>query len=259
MATCTHAISGFTTTGTTSYGSGSFIPAANDLLVVFFMGNTSDPTAINSSVAGQSFSLLATYIETTKISLAIANMFSTNATQSVTVVFGSAQQGLGIFVCRVAGMKRSGPNAVRRVNGVAQIASTQDVIGGTAPTLTFPAATLTGNPILASVVNRLNPAALTAPATFVEQGDTGYSTPTLGGEYITKDSGYTSATITWGATTSTAWTSLGVELDVTNPEKPYRQYGGLQAVQRAATRMQKVQRKWRRTRNGILVPELTYG
>ena len=65
------------------------------------------------------------------------------------------------------------------------------------PTLTFGAAFLTGNVVIAACFNATNPATLTAPTSFTERADVGYATPTRGGEGVTRNSGHTSSSITW--------------------------------------------------------------
>lgn len=77
----------------------------------------------------------------------------------------------------------------------------------------FASACLTENPTLGLVTSALNPANMTEPTGWTEQADTGYTTPTRGAEYVSRDSGHTGTTITWGNTGSASHGALIVELD----------------------------------------------
>jgi hypothetical protein len=90
---------------------------------------------------------------------------------------------------------------------------------GTTPAPVLNLTPLTANLIIGSVANGTNPAALTPRASYTEAPtpDVGYATPTTGLEVMFRNSGETSATITWGGTSATAFASVAIELDVSVP------------------------------------------
>jgi hypothetical protein len=72
-------------------------------------------------------------------------------------------------------------------------------------------AALTGNPTLAAVAS--GDTTTTPPASWTERQDASQSTPTTALEVCTRDSGFTGTTITFGATQSTVYASMAIELD----------------------------------------------
>ncbi|MDP2735983.1 MAG: hypothetical protein Q8P12_07310, partial [bacterium] len=66
---------------------------------------------------------------------------------------------------------------------------------------------------LGAVGNDSNPAGLAAPVGWTEQADVGQGNPPVGLETVTRDSGFTGTTITWGGTSASAFASIIVELD----------------------------------------------
>jgi hypothetical protein len=224
VATVTDALTTATasTTDASSYTSGSFTPGAGNLLVAFVCvtGATgSAPSLTDSQSIG--WTQITSAIKASSADTAyvfIANR--TAAASSMTVTFntsgGATATGCIIFVAQVASMTRAGQDAVRQ----SAIQSNQAASG--TPTSTFGAAVLTGNPTLGAVFNATNPATMTPPTSWTEQQDVGYATPTTGGEYVSRDSGSTSTTITWGGTSASAFCSLSVELDTSaRPPDPW--------------------------------------
>jgi hypothetical protein len=213
--------SGHTTTSTanaTSYVSNSFTPAAGDLLVVFVVAtNTADTGSMTDSqslgftkIGHASFSSNAH-----RVYAFVANALA--AASSMTVTFSCASDGATgsvLAIARVSGMSRTGSSAVKQSdvthNGAA---------GGTPETI-FPASALSPNPTLGLVGNLSSPAGVTQPTNWTEQVDTGYSTPTTGGEYVSRNGGFTGTTITWGSTSATVWGAISVELDTSAAPTP---------------------------------------
>jgi hypothetical protein len=115
--------------------------------------------------------------------------------------------GGGLVVLEASGMSRTGASAARQAAGQSNQAS----LGTPAPV--FGSAVLTGNPVIGAVFNGANPANITQRGGFTEQFDNGYATPTTGLEVISRDSGETGTTMTWGSSSSTAFASIVVELD----------------------------------------------
>jgi hypothetical protein len=114
--------------------------------------------------------------------------------------------GGGITVSRWSGMTKTGAAAVR------QVAKQDNQAAGT-PAPVFPAACLTGNPTAGVIHNLTNPATMTPPTGWTEQADLGYNTPVTGFELVTRDSGFTGTTVTWGSASASTFSSLMIELD----------------------------------------------
>ena len=210
-AAVTHAVTTTSTANTTSYASGAFTPAANDLLVAFVVASATTATGTMTDSQGLGFTKVTSRVYNSSaetIYLFVANNLA--AASSMTVTFdctGDAATGVVIFVARVSGMTRTGTAAIRQSSGQ------NNLTAGTTPAPVFAAAALTGNPTLGVVGNLSNPAALTEPTGWTERGDTGFASPTRGGEYVSRDSGFTGTTITWGSAGATAKGDISVELD----------------------------------------------
>jgi hypothetical protein len=221
MAAVTHRVATASTSNTSSYASGAFTPAVGDLLVVFVHVTASVAAAPTMSTTGaaQSYSLATT--KAVKASSAdtlycfVSNNFVTAASsQTVTFATSDAATSCFIQVFSVSGMSKSGLYAVR------QMAKQDNGSAASAPTVTFPGVCLTGNVVAGAVANATSPAGLTPPASFTEGNDsTGVSTPTTGQEYAYRDSGHTSATVTWASNSASAFCALAVELDASAPAK----------------------------------------
>lgn len=210
-AAVTLGISTQSTTNGTSYASGAFTPASGDLLAVAV-------TASDTAAAGtMTDSLGGTY---TKITSALKNASADKmylfvrttlilASASMTVTFdctGDAATGACLDVLRIAGMSRAGANAVVQSAVVANHAS------GT-PAPAFSASVQTGNPTIGIIGNSTSPAGLTAPTSWTERADAGYASPTTGQETVSRNSGFTGTTITWGGASASAFGAIIAEFD----------------------------------------------
>lgn len=216
-------VAGVSTTSTsniTSYQTPSFTPAAGDLLVVFVLASgtvvLADTTLTDSNSMG--FTLITTAVRSASadtLFLFVANKLAAGSAMTVTFNCPSdAATGNIIQVARVSGMLRTGIMAVRQT----AIESNKSAAGTPAPA--FTKAALTGNPTLGMVGNGTNPATMTPPASWTEVDDTGYITPTEGAEYVSRDSGFTGTTITWGGTSASSFGDIIVELDTSRVPCP---------------------------------------
>lgn len=115
--------------------------------------------------------------------------------------------GCGLDQISVAGMDRLGRAAVRQFAVLPQQAAAG------VPAITFDKACLTGNPTITIIACSSNPPNVSAPVGWTLRRNTGYSPPTVGYEYASRDSGFTGTTITWGGTCATEFGIIGVELD----------------------------------------------
>ena len=195
-------------------------PAVGDLIVIVtaHSGNTSAATPtdnnsagaytrVNSSVKATSADTLGIHIRTALIAAASSTIF-THAP--------GASSGGGLAVFKVTGMTKTGAAAALQ----SAIQSNQAAAG--TPATVFGAAAKTLNAIIGAVFNATNPATMTPPTSFTERNDSGYATPTTGLETVSRDSGHTSTTVTWGGTSASAFCSLSIELDATVTQ-PYGQ------------------------------------
>jgi hypothetical protein len=211
MATVTHRVATASTTNASSYASGSFTPAAGELLVAFVRAGATAAAGTMTDSQGLGWTKIGEAAFATsahRVYCFIANNFA--AASAMTVTFdctGDAADGAVVFVSGISGMTRTGSLAVKQSKAAANQAS-----GGT-PEVIFDAACDTANPTLGCAGNSTNPATLTAPGSWTEQSDTGYNTPASGAEYVTRDSGFTGTTVTWGSTSGSAFGVFAVELD----------------------------------------------
>ena len=189
-------------------------PAVNDLIVLV-LANTgysaaTAPTDNNADGLG-AYTLAQTNVKNAsgdRIDVWVRNAKVGSATSTTFTGPGTGSSGGGLFVLKVTGMTKAGSAAVRQAAGASNVA------GASAPTTTWGGAALTGNPIVIAVFNATSPAGVSAPSTgtWSSLSNVGYSTPTTGAKVMSLDSGWTSATVTWGSTT-TAYANVAVELD----------------------------------------------
>lgn len=186
-------------------------PAVNDLIVIVtaHTGNTSAAaptddqsgtyTEITSAVKATSADTMRVFIRTALIPSAVSTVF-THAPGTST--------GGGLVVLKVTGMSKTGATAARQ-------SAKQDNTAAATPAPTFASACLTGNAVIGAVFS--STAAMNPPTNYTEQSDSNYLTPTTGLETVSRDSGETGTTITWGSATTTEFGSLVVELDTSAP------------------------------------------
>jgi hypothetical protein len=209
MATVTLGIQTVSTSNTNSYASGSFTPALNDLLVVVVNASGSVHTSAPGSITdsqGLGFTKLTSggyNSGADSIWVFVANKLAANSSMTVTFdCTGDNATACVVGVFRVSGGDGTYIRQVAVGSGAA----------ASAPSATFPVAANTNNCIIAVAGNGANPAALTAPGSFAEIGDTGVNTPPTGQEAANRNSGHTSATVTWGANSGTAWGAAIIEV-----------------------------------------------
>jgi hypothetical protein len=219
-ATVTHRVSTAVTTNATSYTSGAFTPAANDLIGVFFTvtGQVNACTMTDTQSLGMTMVRRATQassVDTAYLFVAKALAGAVSTTVTAVCTGGATPTGSVLQVFTVSGMTRLGSAAIKQVGH-----KDNQAAAGT-PAITFANAVLTGNPVLGLVSNATNPATMTPPSTFTENNDTGYATPTTGAEYVSVNSGFTSTTVTWGGTSASAFSVIAAEFDTSGaPSSP---------------------------------------
>lgn len=202
--------------GSTPNATGSFTPTVDDLLVVAAVSSASVTGAIEvptASANGITFAAVGASCfynsSGNSVDIWVANQLVPASPVAMTVTWAPADVATStvIDVYAVTGMSKTGATAARQVD------VTDNGGFGTAPTLTFPAACLTGNVTVLAAGNMTNPANLVPPTSWTEINDTGCTTPNAGLEVVYRLSGFTGTTVTWGGNSGTAWGAVGVELD----------------------------------------------
>jgi hypothetical protein len=190
-------------------------PAVNDLFVVFCAVNVNTNTAPtmtddNGSGAYARVTTAQWNTSANTMSVFVRTALMTNTTSTIiTCATGSNTSG-ELVVFAISSMSRVGAGAILQSAVQANQASS------TTPAPTFSASVLTANLTLGAVANATNPATLTPPTSWTEDataGDVGQATPTLGLESVSRNSGFTGTTITWGSTSASAFADIIVELD----------------------------------------------
>lgn len=197
--------------GGTGNRSATIVPAVNDLFVVFCNVSVNTNTAPTcSDNNGGTYTLVASGLYSASanaFSVFVRNQRVPNTTSTVvTVATGSNTSG-SVVIVALSGMTRVGASAIR------QSAKQENQAGSTTPAPAFPASALTANVTLGAVANLTNPATLTTPTSWTERQDVGQASPNEGLEVVSRDSGFTGTTITWGSTSASAFGSAIVEVD----------------------------------------------
>ncbi len=216
MAAVTHGVSLTDPADLSIYTTASFTPALNDLLVVFVYGRATDtdPATMTDTQGGTYTQILAIDSGVTADTLYLFVRDSLTPNAAMTITFdctGDSALGCIILVERVSGMTRVGSDAVL------QTATEELQATGTTPNPAFAANADTNNPTLGFVGNQVNPATMTPPTNWTELDDVGVVPPTLGGETVHRDSGFTGTMITWGSTSGEVYGDIIVELDTSAP------------------------------------------
>ena len=255
-------------------------PTLADLIVIFapctLAGGTTSVTDNNSDGRGTytQIDVDRTGFSTSGVlTIWIRNALIGSATSTVFTANQASSTGGGLTIYRITGMSIVGLGAVRGAGGqsagTAATTPAPVLLRRTGTTFSGTQAALTGNVVIGSVCNGASPAAMTPPASFTElpTPDLGYTVPTTGAETCFSNSGITASTITWGSASGTAFASMAVELDASVPQYDYVLRNKLdsegissqeRAVGRQSTWMQGSRREWKRSRRGILVPEMRF-
>lgn len=214
----------------------SFTPTAGSLLIVFVYGSLTSTSlgTLASSVGGLTFvkagPSAASGGNDGALHCFVAEGVSTATPQTVTFdSVGDQTTGQVIFVGEVIDAEDVGTDAIR------QTAKQDNIAGPSAPEPSFSLAASADNLTLACMAEETsNPAAMTEPDGWTEQADSGFSTPTRGAEYASRDSGFSGTTITWGSSAS-IYCSMIVE--VIAAEEPPPDPGNSALVARHGTGM----------------------
>lgn len=212
------AITSLGSTWTTTAGSKTVtaVPAVDDLIVV---------VAASSGLAGGTTSVsddqggTFTQVDSDRTGFSTTGVLTvwvrdSLVASSVSTVYTAAQVGSsggGLSVLAVSGMLAVGAAAVRSNGG-------QSTGGaGTTPAPVLNQTPLFSNPIITAVANGTNGGGTTARGGYADVAIAGYNTPATGLDLCSVEFGETTATITWGGTSATAFASVAIELDAPPP------------------------------------------
>jgi hypothetical protein len=189
----------------------AFVPANNDLLVVFETHAAVDAASTISDSLGGAWTSIGTAQSWStavagQIRCWVRNSLVNGSSMTVTSTPGGTSTGGGLAVFSITGNGGlTGSSAVVQSSGQADQAA-----GTPAPVLGSAASA--GNALLGCVVTNSNVTTNTAPPTsWTEDYDQGYTSPGSGIEACHRDSGETNTTITWGAATPSQFGSFVVE------------------------------------------------
>ena len=138
---------------------------------------------------------------------------------AVSTIYTAAQVGSsggGLSVLAVSGMLAVGAAAVRSNGG--ESAGTL----GTTPAPVLNQTPLLSNPIISAVSNGTAGGGTTARNGYADVAIAGYNTPPTGLDLCYLNAGETTATITWGGNSATAFASVAIELDAPFVAQPSR-------------------------------------
>ncbi|MGH3878062.1 MAG: hypothetical protein ACRDSK_13615 [Actinophytocola sp.] len=221
MATVSHLVD-TPDTNASPNTSAAFTPAVGDLLVVGVVASATQDIGTATISAGTGVTSF-THIARARfggnahvLNVFVANQLVTTAA-SATVTWDDdldASTGTVIMVERIAGMTKTGATAVR------QSAIDENRTTGTIG-VTFASACLTGNPTIGFAgLQGIAVNAAVPPSGWTELADTGYGTPTTGGESCGRDSGFSGTTVTWTSDAGTDDAAMVVEFDASGAGNP---------------------------------------
>jgi hypothetical protein len=219
-----------TTTGTKTV---TMTPAVGELLVVItaHTGNPSAaaPTDNNSSGTYTQVTSAVKNVSADTMRLWVRNSLIASAVSTIVTHAPGTSSGGGLAVYAIQGISQVGAAAVRQV-------AKADNQAASFPTVTFGAAAMPSNPILAAVFGSTF-VGLTPPMGLAEEVEVSYATPAAMLECCTVDLGFSGTTLTWSENT-VAHAVLAVELatSVTTP------LGVSASLSATGTRQQRVEK-----------------
>lgn len=195
-ASVTNGVTYANSANNTTHTTASFTPANGDLLVVWAHGTGSASASVTPSCSSSVGITFTVIVEMEQVAgstsfFCVANSLSDGSSTTVSASWtGDATTGGMVFVGRVSGMTNTGSSAV---------AQYKVGTSGSPPSVTFDAAPDSANPILAYMIDPddSTPGA-GQPSGYTEHADTGFTTPTEGGEWASLNSGG-STTVTWAS------------------------------------------------------------
>ena len=201
-----------TTSGTHT---STLTPTLNDLIIILTIATGNTSTAVATDNQGGTYTTVFTARKNTSADTMMIHVRNKLVSSAVSTIYShapGASTGGGLAVYRVAGMSRAGLQAIRQY-------AIQENQASAIPAPVFGTAVLTANACIGAIFNATNPAAMTSPTGWSEEGDSGYNSPTTGYQSCRRNSGETGTTITWGSLSVLGFCSAVVELDTTGVPK----------------------------------------
>lgn len=215
-------------TNSGTHNTASLGTTTGDLIIILSIATGNTSIAAASDNQGGVYTVVFTSRKNSSADTMLWHVRNTLVTTGTGTIFTHApgsSSGGGVAVYRISGMTRAGLQAIR------QFAKQENQSSAT-PAPVFGAAVLTANACIGAVFNATNPAGLTAPTSWTEDGDSGYNAPTTGYEAARRNSGETGTTITWGSSSASAFCVGVIELNVSGVPDDNRLLGK-QAVPRS--------------------------
>lgn len=206
------------TSNVATYSSGTMAtnPAVGDLLVVAYMidGEVSTDWAVTDNQGGTYTKVARGLFSTSAdmVEIHVRNAFVASSVNHVVTAAHAAGNATGSLGCTygITGMLRVGSNAVR------QTAKSENQAAGGTPAVTF-AAALANGPVIQQLGNQSNPVGTTEPTGYTPGRFGAHNTPARGSHPPFISAGGTGTTVTWAATSATAFGLVAVEFDTTAP------------------------------------------
>lgn len=189
MAAIVHGVTLASTSNATSYTTGAFTPAANDLLVaVVTASGTVDAGSMSSTGNTGTWTKIRSDLYSTGSTMYLFVKNALASAVSTTVTFsapGDAATGAVIHVFRISGMTKTGSTAVRQTAAIVNHAAANPLV-----TPTLAAAALTSNPLIESISGN-ETYGTTPPTGWTQRANNSYASPTTTQLYNSRDSGFT--------------------------------------------------------------------
>jgi hypothetical protein len=185
----------------------AFTPAVGDLLVVLVGSASTAVSGVLTDDQGGTYTRIGNATPRTELFVADRLVPSSVSTTMTITHTGDATAGVNVVAFRVSGLTRVGAAAVL------QWLNADNGTSGTTPSVTLPAACLTGNPTLFVTGAAIAAPFVTEPSGWTERMDQGFTTPTVSLHASSRDSGFTGTTISAGNTVAAIWAAIAVELD----------------------------------------------
>jgi hypothetical protein len=223
MATVTHlGDQGFTTNVAAYTTTTGWTPAVGDHLIVFVSVTASagaSPT-LTESAGGGTYTLVGRAVKATSLDTLYCFVRDTLCESTTSRNFTFNASGADAATTCIFSMEKTTGMSRAGIGSIRQSDPTDNGAAAGTPATVFAGVTLTENPCIGAVANSTTPAGMTAPGSFSELADVGQSTPSAGLETVSRNSGHTSATITWGGTSASTFCAFSVELDASEAPPP---------------------------------------
>lgn len=185
-------------------------PTAGDLIIIITAATGVATTMADNGTGGTYTQVSSTrtgFSTTGNLQMWVRDNLVSSATSTTYTATQTGSTGGGLVILRVTGMTVAGASAIRSSGG--QSTGT----AATTPAPVLSSTPLSTNPVISAVANASGGTTTLVPRTgYTEAFDNGYATPSTGLEVAYRASGETSATLTQGGTSATAFASIAAEL-----------------------------------------------